>query len=245
MTISAFVGNIEWMTLPLPTGEAVYPGFCAYCRFNPEAYHDTLYHRIDVPLSAELARSVPKRRAEFLAGRYLARHVLEKLGINQFTLLSGQDRSPVWPENLCGSLSHNKDSVLCAIHRRSDVFSGVGVDVETLMSDDRAASLWPGIVGDEERQWLQGVDMPFCQALTLSFSAKESLFKAIYPSVQHYFDFLDAQITVLNQAQQVFELQLQTTLAPEFPMGRRFKGVYRMMADKVTTFLCLEPSKAV
>lgn len=175
----------------------------------------------------------------------MARHVLEKLGINQFTLLSGQDRSPVWPENLCGSLSHNKDSVLCAIHRRSDVFSGVGVDVETLMSDDRAASLWPGIVGDEECQWLQGVDMPFCQALTLSFSAKESLFKAIYPSVQHYFDFLDAQITVLNQAQQVFELQLQTTLTPEFPTGRSFKGVYWMMADKVTTFLCLEPSKAV
>ncbi|MCW2482005.1 4'-phosphopantetheinyl transferase family protein, partial [Candidatus Symbiopectobacterium sp. NZEC135] len=86
------------------------------------------------------------------------------------------------------------------------------------------------------------VDMPFCQAVTLSFSAKESLFKAIYPSVQHYFDFLDAQITVLNQAQQVFELQLQTTLAPEFPTGRRFRGVYRMMADKVTTFLCLESS---
>ncbi|MFT8212033.1 MAG: 4'-phosphopantetheinyl transferase family protein [Symbiopectobacterium sp.] len=240
MTISAFIGNIEWMTLPLPNGEAVYPGFCAYCRFNPEAYHDTLYHRINVPLSAELARSVLKRSAEFLAGRYLARHVLEKLGINQFTLLSGEDRSPVWPENLCGSLSHNKDSVLCAIHRHSDMYRGVGVDVETLMSDDRAASLWPGIIDEEELQWLQRLDMPFCQALTLSFSAKESLFKAIYPMVQHYFDFLDAQITVLNQAQQVFELQLQTTLNLEFPAGRRFRGAYRMMADKVTTFLCLE-----
>lgn len=95
MTISAFIGNIEWMTLPLPNSEAVYPGFCAYCRFTPEAYHDTMHHLIDVPLSAELARSVPKRRAEFLAECYLARHVLEKLGINQFTLLSGQDRSPV------------------------------------------------------------------------------------------------------------------------------------------------------
>ncbi|MGL9734653.1 MAG: 4'-phosphopantetheinyl transferase superfamily protein [Symbiopectobacterium sp.] len=31
--------------------------------------------------------------------------------------------------------------------------------------------------------------MLFCQALTLSFSAKESLFKAVYPSVQYYFDF--------------------------------------------------------
>lgn len=243
MTISAFIGNIEWMTLPLPNGEDVYPGFCAYCCFNPEAYHDTLYHRIDVPLSAELARSVPKRRAEFLAGRYLARHVLEKLGINQFTLLSGEDRSPMWPEDLCGSLSHNKDSVLCAIHRRSDIFSGVGVDVETLMSDDRADSLWPGIIDDDEYQWLQGGDMPFGQALTLSFSAKESLFKAIYPTVQHYFDFLDAQITVLNQVQQIFELQLQTTLTSEFPAGRRFKGVYRMMADKVTTFICLESAE--
>ncbi|MFB6434925.1 MAG: 4'-phosphopantetheinyl transferase [Candidatus Malihini olakiniferum] len=240
MTISSFIGKIEWMTLSLPNREDVYPGLCAYCCFNLEAYHNILYHRIDVPLSAKLSRSVPKRRAEFLAGRYLARHVLEKLGINRFTLLSGQDRSPVWPENLCGSLSHNKDSVLCAIHRRSEVFSGVGVDVETLMNGDRADSLWPGIIDEEEHQWLQGVDMPFFQALTLSFSAKESLFKALYPTVQHYFNFLDAQMTVLNQTQQIFELKLQTTLTPEFPAGRRFKGVYRMIPDKVTTFLCLE-----
>ncbi|MGK2946302.1 MAG: 4'-phosphopantetheinyl transferase family protein [Candidatus Malihini olakiniferum] len=238
--ISAFIGNIEWITLPLQDSEGIYPGFCAYCCFNQKAYHDTLYHCIDVPLPAELARSAPKRRAEFLAGRYLARHVLKKLGIHQFTLLIGQNRSPVWPKNLCGSLSHNKDSVLCAIHRRSEVFSGVGVDVETLMNDNRADLLWPSIIDNEEHQWLKRVDMPFRQALTLSFSAKESLFKAIYPTARHYFDFLDVQITVLNQIQQIFELQLKTTLTSEFRSGRRFKGVYRMIADKVTTFLCLE-----
>ncbi|MGL9736055.1 MAG: hypothetical protein ACR5LF_12010 [Symbiopectobacterium sp.] len=108
-----------------------------------------------LPLSAELARSVPNRRAEFLAGCYLARHVLEKLGINQFTLLSSQDRSPVWPENLCCSLATTIKTARCArftavviyCHIFSDchIFSGVGVDVETLVSDDRAASLWPGI----------------------------------------------------------------------------------------------------
>lgn len=240
MTLSAFLGDIEWIALPMPTERAVYPGYCAYCRFNPTAYNDALYDRIAIPLSQDLARSVPKRRAEFLAGRYLARHVLDKLGIANFTLQSAQDRSPLWPENVCGSLSHNKDSVLCAVHYRDVGFGGVGVDVETIMSTDRALSLWPGIVDDDEYQWLQHLDMPFSEALTLNFSAKESLFKALYPAVQHYFDFLDAKMTCLDPDKQVFALQLQTTLTPEFCAGSCFCGTYQKKADKVTTFICCQ-----
>lgn len=238
MSLSAFIGDIEWISLPMPAANAVYPGFCAYSRFNPEAYSDDLYEHIAVPFSAELERSVPKRRAEFLAGRYLARQVLHKLGIADFTLQSGQDRSPQWPDSVCGSLSHNRDSVLCAVHYQDAVCCGVGVDVETIMSPERAHALWPGIIDDTEYQWLQRHEMPFSDALTLNFSAKESLFKALYPSVRHYFDFLDAQMTVLDLQQQVFELQLQTRLSPEFQAGSRFQGSFRKMADKVSTFLC-------
>lgn len=240
MTLSAFMGDIEWISLPMPAENTVYPGFCAYCRFNSAAYNDALYDHVAVPLSPELARSVPKRRAEFLAGRYLARHVLDKLGIADFTLNSAQDRSPLWPANVCGSLSHNKDSVLCAVHYRDMAFGGVGVDVESVMSEERANSLWPGIVDEAECHWLRSLEMLFSEALTLNFSAKESLFKALYPAVQHYFDFLDARMTHLDQEKQVFELQLQTTLTPTFSAGSRFCGTYQKKADKVTTFICCQ-----
>ncbi|MGL9734654.1 MAG: hypothetical protein ACR5LD_11950 [Symbiopectobacterium sp.] len=118
MTILAFIGNIEWMTLLLLNSETCILDTAPIVASTQSLTMIRFIIILMCPCLRNWRALVPKRRMEFLVGRYLARHVLEKLGINQFTLLSGQDRSPVWPENLCGSLNHNKDSVLCAIHCR-------------------------------------------------------------------------------------------------------------------------------
>ena len=49
-------------------------------------------------------------------------------------------------------------------------------------------------------------------ALTLIFSAKESLFKALYPSVGYYFDFKDAEITEVNYTQTFLKFRLLKSL---------------------------------
>lgn len=236
--LAAFIEPVEWITLPLPAEGGAYPGVCARSRFLTSAYSDTLYPAAGIPFPDELTRAVPKRRAEFLAGRYLARQVLARLGVARFTLPRGQDRAPCWPQGICGALSHNTDVVLCAAHPDSERFSGVGVDVETIMPAARAQSLWSAIVSDEEYRWLLTREMDFASALTLNFSAKESLFKALYPRVRRYFGFMDARMTRLDPVRQVFELALQTTLTPEYPAGRCFRGRYLLTARDVTTFLC-------
>ena len=92
------------------------------------------FDEIGMTLPDHLARAVPKRRAEYLAGRYLARELLAPLGFADFTLLRGEDRAPQWPQGIAGAISHNADTALCAVHRESGL-GGVGLDVETLIPD--------------------------------------------------------------------------------------------------------------
>ncbi|MFC3394228.1 4'-phosphopantetheinyl transferase family protein [Brenneria rubrifaciens] len=235
--LSAFIDDIEWITFPQAMDGTVYPGIGARCHFHLSAYSDALFSQAGIPFCDVLERSVPKRRAEYLAGRCLAMQVLRKLGYADFILNVGEDRSPVWPDNVAGSLSHNRDSVLCAAHLCNGALPCVGVDIEAYISDERAYSLWPGIIDDEEYQWFQEREETFCCLLTLSFSAKESLFKALYPQIKRYFDFLDARMVALDCAKQVFELELLTDLTPQFYAGRRFKGTYMLRPHDVTTFI--------
>ncbi|TYL42917.1 4'-phosphopantetheinyl transferase [Dickeya sp. ws52] len=235
---SSFIKDIEWLTIYQAGNTAVYPGHCARCHFDLSAYRDELFAVAGLPVPAEIARSVPKRRAEYLAGRYLAQTVLSRLGVAGYVLTSARDRSPQWPQGIAGSLSHNADSVLCAAHPCNQAMTCVGLDIETRMSAERADNLWPGIADEIEYDWLHTHDpISFASMLTLSFSAKESLFKALYPQVKRYFDFLDVRMVELDTVQQTFTLQLLIDLSPDYLMGCRFSGAYQLRESDITTFL--------
>ncbi|MGM3193393.1 4'-phosphopantetheinyl transferase family protein [Dickeya dadantii subsp. dieffenbachiae] len=236
--LSSFINNIEWLTVRQAGNETTYPGHCARCHFDLSAYRDELFFRAGIPIPTEIARSVPKRRAEYLAGRYLAKAVLSRLGVNDYVLTSAADRSPQWPERIAGSLSHNVDSVLCAAHQCRHDGSCVGLDIETRMDVERANNLWPGIADEIEYDWLHSHNpISFASMLTLSFSAKESLYKALYPQVKRYFDFLDVRMVGLDTVRQTFTLQLLTDLSPAYLAGRRFSGTYQLRENDITTFL--------
>ncbi|MBN5309520.1 4'-phosphopantetheinyl transferase superfamily protein [Serratia marcescens] len=225
-----FIRNIEFFT---PDG---YPGQVARCQFALAEYRDENFPEAGFALPEHLARAVPKRRAEYLAGRVLARQLLAPLGFADFTLARGEDRAPQWPPGIAGALSHNSDTALCAVHRESGL-GGVGLDVETLLSDVRAEELWGAIVSPAERETLLREALPFNELLTLTFSAKESLFKALYPQVRCYFDFLDARMVAVDTQRQTFVLALLKTLTPNCSAGRRFNGRFWREGDDVTTFI--------
>lgn len=225
-----FIRNIDFFT---PDG---YPGQVARCQFALAEYRDDSFSALGFTLPDHLARAVPKRRAEYLAGRVLARQLLAPLGFADFTLARGEDRAPQWPAGIAGALSHNSNTALCAVHCESGL-GGVGLDVETLLSDERAEELWGAIVSPTEREALLREALPFNALLTLTFSAKESLFKTLYPQVRCYFDFLDARMTAVDVQRQTFVLELLKTLTPHCPAGRRFSGRFWREGDDVTTFI--------
>jgi enterobactin synthetase component D len=59
---------------------------------------------------------------------------LTSLGQPPFTVGIGDNRAPQWPENVCGSISHNAHTAQCAVQTGA----GVGIDVETLMEEQQA-----------------------------------------------------------------------------------------------------------
>jgi len=228
--LSTFIRDIEFLTLEN------YPGRVARCHFSLADYRDDCFHEIGIIIPEHLVHAVPKRRAEYLAGRCLAQRLLAPLGFTDFILLPGEDRAPQWPPGIAGALSHNAHIALCAVHGEPGQ-GGVGLDVETLMSSVSVQELWSNIVGVEECDRLRCQPQAFNLLLTLTFSAKESLFKALYPQVRRYFDFLDACIMAIDEQKRTFELKLLKTLSQQYPAGYRFFGRYWVEGDDITTFI--------
>src|SRR5437867_13394741 len=81
---------------------------------------------------AELERTLdfaPKRLREYCAGRLCARRALAELGISGHSLRHGQDRRPVWPQGVVGSITHT-DSFCAAVVARKGPLRAIGLDAE-------------------------------------------------------------------------------------------------------------------
>jgi hypothetical protein len=81
--------------------------------YDPSMAHDV--HCDELRL---MASAVPRRRAEFAAGRACARAALRRLGINGWPLLVGSKREPLWPAGVVGSITHTDGLVAAAVSRR-------------------------------------------------------------------------------------------------------------------------------
>lgn len=169
-------------------------------------------------------KAVAKRRAEFAAGRRAARRALE---MPHAEIPVGPDRSPVWPDGVVGSISHDTGLAAAAVARIGTI-RAIGLDLT------EAAPL-PGrtseaILTEAERQ-LQGLDA------RLVFSAKESLFKALYPEVGGFFGF-DAAVVSPILSEGCFEIRLTRDLGGS-PSGTVYTGRAAHADGVLVTLLAL------
>lgn len=136
--------------------------------------------------TAYVARAMPKRRREYATGRSLARIALSRLGIEPCAILNDDDRAPIWPSGVRGSITHCDTRALVAVCRASE--GSVGIDVEHRAELKR--NLWESVfLGDEIRELeLLPADKRGRMAL-VRFSAKESLYKAQHPISRTYMGF--------------------------------------------------------
>lgn len=195
-----------------------------------------------IPLGIELPftlrSAVKKRQIEYLCGRYCAMTAMKELGLPSIPLAMGEDRAPIWPEGLLGSITHTQGWASAAVGRRPAV-KGLGLDLEHEMAlasppmvkhiclDERELSAVAEHLGVRE-----GL------ALTLIFSAKESFFKATYNRVQRYYGFHVARVQAAEQGQ--IHIQLLTDLSDELLEGAVWPISYRFLADSLVETLILE-----
>ena len=141
---------------------------------------------------ALVAHAAPSRQQEFATGRVCAREVLARAGIVGFPLLRNDDRTPVWPEGIVGSISHTREACVVAVARRRDVL-GIGLDVEE--EESLEPDLWPIVCTGTELQWLANRASSERGRLAKAiFSAKECTYKCLYPVIGIPLEFDDVEI---------------------------------------------------
>lgn len=69
----------------------------------------------------------------------------------------------------------------------------LGVDCETIMEKDQALSLQSAILSQKELERCPD-SIPFASFLTLAFSAKEALYKALSPKQDRILEFSDVTV---------------------------------------------------
>ncbi len=208
---------------PLP---APLPGTVFFStRFDPARLTADDFQHSAVPPPASIQRSVAKRQAEFLAGRVCARAALQQLDQLDCIPAIGEDRAPVWPGHISGSITHSTGHAAAIVGLKAQ-WRGLGMDLENLLSLERAERLAGEILTPDELQRMQLLPREhIARLVTLTFSVKESLFKALYPLVLKRFYFEHAEVLEWTDAGAV-KLRLLTDLSSEWCHGKELPGQF-------------------
>ncbi|WP_155770260.1 4'-phosphopantetheinyl transferase family protein [Mycobacterium asiaticum] len=139
-----------------------------------------------------IAKSVAKRRSEFITVRHCARIALGELGVPPAPILKGDKGEPCWPDGIVGSLTHCT-GYRGAVVGRSEAVRSVGIDAEP-------HDVLPNGVLDAISLPAERAEIP--QAMPdglhwdrILFCAKEATYKAWFPLTKRWLGFEDAHIT--------------------------------------------------
>jgi enterobactin synthetase component D len=187
-------------------------------------------------------RAVDKRRADFLAGRYAAQPALRELGSEELPARN-DDGSPRWPGDVVGSITHGAGRALCVVARRSELRS-IGIDTEGLMSEDSKVELYRRICTPRELAQLgELLSLAEHELVSLAFSAKESLYKCLYPEVGRFMDFHAASVVGADVAGAgaagKLTLELAVDWSETFRAGQRFGALFHKSEQHVETAVLL------
>lgn len=202
------------------------------CSYQSERLLDDSFLLAQIPLPHPLRTAVAKRKTEYLAGRWCAREGLLRLGTQGVPEVN-EDRSPHWPEGRIGSITHSH-GIAEVLVADADRWLAVGLDTEQWVVPERAARLEKELFTDYERQQLNRMTpLQRANRLTLIFSAKESLFKALYPLTGKRFYFHDAERRKPDR------LTLLRTLNADWPKGTEIPFRWRERQHGVLSWIAL------
>lgn len=173
-------------SLPVIRGLVPPQAACHECPPGPD--HPQLHPLEESQLAGRCLSE--QRRKEFALGRWCARRAMAALSRGQEPLLTGPSRAPIWPQGLIGSITHCEEYCAAAVAETKDV-AAIGIDAEP----------WRGFpleirthVVTENEYSLSKLGQCDAQSLAVFFSVKESVFKALNPVTDLFFDFLSISV---------------------------------------------------
>ncbi|SEP95090.1 4'-phosphopantetheinyl transferase family protein [Thalassovita taeanensis] len=182
-----------------------------------------------------VARAVPKRAREFTAGRVAARQALRALQRPETAILRANDRAPVWPDGIIGTLSHS-DTLCVAVLARTEHALSLGLDLEE--DTPLPPELWPEILSPAEILDLRALPEPQRgRRAKFLFSAKECAYKAQYSLTRALFGFQTLRIWPKIEAGR-FQAEFLTSVL-SIPKGTLLDGRFAYEHGHVMTAVTL------
>ena len=133
-----------------------------------------------------------KKLMRWVRGRKAAYAALKRLGCERPPDVGqGNGGEPVWPSGICGSITHCEPwSVVVAMRSSSETSLGIDMENTARISDLEICSL---VCRNSERDWVLDSNDPHAR-LCMIFSAKEAMFKCLYPRCRRYIDFKEVEL---------------------------------------------------
>lgn len=198
---------------------------CFMVRYGTDLITPADFDSLGITFPDSLRPAVPQRRADYLAGRWCAQQALLQLGIKDVQVGTAQNRAPLWPAGVLGTITHSHGMAFAMV-THTHTCRGIGADIEIFMSEQQEAELQALILTDAEQEQFARLRTQVACPVTLMFSAKESIFKALYASVSKYFGFDAVALTGFNADSLFFTIT--TTLSAAVPAGSTLMVRYQL-----------------
>jgi enterobactin synthetase component D len=204
--------------------------------FDRDASPSRAAAALGVVIPPALARAVSKRRMDFVVGRHCAAQALRLLDPSLPSEVAVVDGVPVWPPGTVGSITHTGAFVSAAV-APSRIARGLGLDSEHVVDIETLHSVSSLVLNTSDRVCGTAIlnEELFC---TIVFSAKESVFKCLYPLVRTLFLFEHAGVTVFPD-DGGFEAHVLIDLDEDVPAGFTMKGRFVVQEGVVHTGVLL------
>lgn len=197
--------------------------------------HLHIHQQLDHPL--KIAQARVERKNEYLCGRVLAQAVLNHhFGLDQ-PITSMREHLPIWPTHILGSISHSQNKLVVALSNNAIY---LGIDIEHWVSSEFAQESAHLILTPSELDlWKSKAAefFDFARYVSLVFSVKESLYKAVYPTAKQYIDFLEASIIDINFENQTLTLTFLSEIQQRYQLLEQYQSGWIVEQNHIMTWV--------
>lgn len=176
------------------------------------------------------------RRAEFFSGRRCAHAAMKVAGYPGLPILRDHDRSPLWPLNVLGSITHGAFLAAAIVRKPHQRIIGLGIDIEDLSREIRSDITRYTLTPWEIEHWPVSKTKPSREARII-FSIKETIYKCFFPIDRVTLGFKDAEITDITDTGFNARL-LKNPYIRSVPTPIQLRGVLQF--DKNVVFSALQ-----
>lgn len=173
-----------------------------------------------------------KRQKTFIAGRLAVQQAQRFFCLPITPLKIRNSGAPDWPENYCGSISHIDNHAIAVLITKNHPIQRIGIDIEST-ENRKLLQSFDLVAKKSEISLLEQSSISTSLGGLIIFSAKESIFKALYSLVGRYFDFLDMELISKTNNKLVF--RCANDLSEVIKEGLEIQCIYEIKEGNLFT----------